>query len=161
PPIADPHISCISVITEISVISHMKTNKIMISGGGIAGLALGFWLERFGFEPIVVERAHRFEALGHYIALKGNGVDVIRQMGLEQACRAREATFGGAVMLTSHGCELRRSGRSEMDQNLGGYIFFRRADLHAALFDAVRGKFEVHYATELASVQAAEDHLEL
>jgi 2-polyprenyl-6-methoxyphenol hydroxylase-like FAD-dependent oxidoreductase len=139
----------------------MKTNKIMISGGGIAGLALGFWLERFGFEPVVVEHAHRFEALGHYIGLKGNGVNVIRQMGLEPACRAREATFGRAVMLTSHGSQLRCSGRSEMDQNLGGYIFFRRADLHAALFDAVRGKFEVHYATELASVQAAGDHLEV
>src|SRR4051812_5771889 len=139
----------------------MKTNKIMISGGGIAGLALGFWLERYGFEPIIIDRAHRFEALGHYIALKGNGVDVIRQMGLEAACREREAPFGRAVMLTSHGAELRRSGRSDIDQSLGGYIFFRRSDLHAALFEAVRGRFEVRYATELAKVTAAGDAVEI
>src|SRR4051812_47788693 len=112
------------------VMEKTKPTKVMISGGGVAGLALGLWLERFGFEPVVIDRAHRFEALGHYIALKGNGVQVIREMGLEAACRAREARFGRAVMLTSRGTPLRRDDHSDMEQNLGGYIFFRRADLH-------------------------------
>src|SRR4051812_29472607 len=101
----------------------MSTTKILISGGGIAGLALAFWLERFGFDPVIIDRAPRFDARGHYISLKGSGVEVIRQMGLEPACRAREARFGRAVMLTSRGSVLRRGARAEMDANLGGYIF--------------------------------------
>jgi 2-polyprenyl-6-methoxyphenol hydroxylase-like FAD-dependent oxidoreductase len=132
----------------------MTTTKrrILISGGGIAGLSLGFWLERFGFEPVVIEHAQRFEPLGHYIALKGNGVAVVREMGLEAACRAREARFGPAVMLTSRGSVLRQDQRSEIDENLGGYIFLRRAELHAALFDAVRDKLEIRWGTALESV---------
>src|SRR5262249_17222975 len=119
--------------------------RALISGGGIAGLALGFWLERIGIEPVVIERMSRFEALGHYIALKGNGVEVIRQMGLESACRAREVRFERSMMLTSTGKLLRMGSRAEFDQNLGGYILFRRADLQATLFEAVREKGELVY----------------
>ncbi len=126
--------------------------RALISGGGIAGLALGFWLERIGIEPVVIERAPRFEALGHYIALKGNGVDVIRQMGLESACRAREVRFERSMMLTSTGRLLRMGSRDEFDDNLGGYILFRRADLQASLFEAVREKLEIRYGTQLVAL---------
>jgi 2-polyprenyl-6-methoxyphenol hydroxylase-like FAD-dependent oxidoreductase len=127
--------------------------RALISGGGIAGLALGFWLERIGIEPVVIERASRFEALGHYIALKGNGVAVIRHMGLEPACRAREVPFERSMMLTSTGRLLRMGGRDEFDHNLGGYILFRRADLQASLFEAVRDKFEIRYGTQLVAIR--------
>ena len=40
------------------------SKRVLISGGGIAGLALGFWLERLGIEAVVVDRVPRFEALG-------------------------------------------------------------------------------------------------
>src|SRR3954467_12376701 len=108
--------------------------RVLISGGGIAGLALGFWLERIGIEAVVIDRVLHFEPLGHYIALKGNGVEVIRQMGLESACRAREIRFGRSMMLSSAGTLLRTGSQAEFDHNLGGYILFRRADLQAVLF---------------------------
>src|SRR5947208_208067 len=123
--------------------------RALISGGGIAGLALGFWLERMGIQPVIIERASRFEALGHYIALKGNGVEMMRQMGLEQACRAREVQFERAMMLTATGKLLRMGGRDEFDQNLGGYILFLRADLQTVLFEAVQAKLEIRYSTEI------------
>lgn len=126
--------------------------RVLISGGGIAGLALGFWLKRIGIEPVIIERVPQFEALGHYIALKGNGVEVIRQMGLESACRAREVRFERALMLTAQGKLLRSGSRAEFDHNLGGYILFLRADLQAVLFEAVQDKVEIRYGTEIAAV---------
>jgi len=141
----------------------MMKQRALISGGGIAGLALGFWLERIGIEPVVIERASRFEALGHYIALKGNGVNVIRQMGLEPACRAREVQFERSMMLTATGRRLRMGGREEFDHNLGGYILFRRADLQASLFEAVREKIEIRYGTQFVAIrdQGAQVEVEL
>src|SRR5437762_2998796 len=133
--------------------------RALISGGGIAGLALGFWLERIGIEPVVIERAPRFEALGHYIALKGNGVEVIRQMGLEGACRAREIRFERALMLTSGGTLLRMGSRDEFDHNLGGYILCLRTDLQAVLFEAVRDKVEIRCGTEIVRVDDAGDRV--
>jgi 2-polyprenyl-6-methoxyphenol hydroxylase-like FAD-dependent oxidoreductase len=76
------------------------TPRILISGAGIAGLAHALWLKQVGLEPVVIDRAPSFRALGHYIALKGNGVEVVRQMGLEAACRAREAKFSLIKFLT-------------------------------------------------------------
>src|SRR4030095_10502859 len=126
--------------------------RALISGGGIAGLSLGYWLGKIGIEPIIIERAAHFEALGHYIALKGNGVDMIRKMELESACRAREVNFERALTMTAAGKLLRKGSRAEFDANLGGYILFRRADLQAVLFETVREKVEIRYDTELIAI---------
>jgi 2-polyprenyl-6-methoxyphenol hydroxylase-like FAD-dependent oxidoreductase len=55
--------------------------KVIVSGAGVAGLAFAHWLGRIGATTIVVERAPRFQALGHYISLKGNGVEMVRPHG--------------------------------------------------------------------------------
>lgn len=137
------------------------SKRALISGGGIAGFALSFWLERLGIKTVVIDRVPRFEALGHYIALKGNGVEVIRQMGLESACRAREVRFDRALMFTSTAKLLRTGSRAEFDRNLGGYILFLRADLQAVLFEAVRDKLEIRYGTEIAAVHDAGEQLDV
>ena len=36
-----------------------RNRDVLISGAGVAGLALAYWLRRFGFTPVVVERAPR------------------------------------------------------------------------------------------------------
>jgi hypothetical protein len=46
---------------------------------GVAVLALSHWLGRIGAMTVLVER--RFQAPGHYISLKGNGVEMVRRMG--------------------------------------------------------------------------------
>ena len=135
------------------------SQRVLISGAGIAGLALGFWLDRLGIETVLVDRVPRFEALGHYIALKGNGVEMIRQMGLEGPCRAREIRFERALMLTAAGTLLRTGSRDEFDHNLGGYILCLRADLQAVLFEAVRDKVEIRCGTEIVRVDDTGDRV--
>jgi len=55
--------------------------KVIVSGAGVAGLSLAYWLDRIGATTVIVERAPRFQALGHYISLKGNGVEMVRRNG--------------------------------------------------------------------------------
>jgi 2-polyprenyl-6-methoxyphenol hydroxylase-like FAD-dependent oxidoreductase len=128
-------------------------DRVLISGAGITGLALGFWFRNFGVEAILVDRASRFEALGHYISLKGNGVEVIRQMGLEKACRARECRFSHHKMMRSDGALLRMGSQTEFDQNLGGYILMRRSDLHATLFDATKDFCDIRYGVQINAIR--------
>lgn len=126
--------------------------RILISGGGIAGLASAFWLGRRGVDLLIIEKAARFEPLGHFIALKAKGVEVIREMGLLDVCRKREASIRRIRYLTSSGKLLREADPADYEKTLGGYIFFRRADLHLALYEALEGKVEIRYGTEVENV---------
>jgi 2-polyprenyl-6-methoxyphenol hydroxylase-like FAD-dependent oxidoreductase len=70
----------------------MYTNKnVLISGAGIAGPALAYWLARWGYTPTVVERAPAPRPGGQTVDLRGAGRTVIQRMGLMD--RAREVSL--------------------------------------------------------------------
>jgi 2-polyprenyl-6-methoxyphenol hydroxylase-like FAD-dependent oxidoreductase len=58
------------------------TPRILISGGGIAGPALAYWLARRGSQPTVVEHAPSMRTGGYRIQLEGAGIEALEQMGL-------------------------------------------------------------------------------
>ena len=47
--------------------------NVLISGAGIAGPTLAFWLERYGFAPTLVESAPALRASGYVIDFWGLG----------------------------------------------------------------------------------------
>ncbi|AUX26432.1 FAD dependent oxidoreductase [Sorangium cellulosum] len=135
--------------------------RVLVSGAGIAGLSLGLLLERRGVEVVIAERARRLEPLGHYIGLKGNGVRTVERMGLLDACRAREQRLDGVRFHTPSGRLLRENRATRLERELGGVLFFRRADLHAALHEAVAGKVELRLGTEVQALEAGPERVEV
>ena len=65
-----------------------RNQTVLISGGGVAGPALAFWLRRYGFVPTVVERAPRLRMGGQRIELSGVGSEALHRMGLLERARA-------------------------------------------------------------------------
>ena len=61
--------------------------KIAISGAGVAGPALAYWLHRIGHEPTLIERAPQSRTGGYVIDFWGVGYRVAQRMGLEAAIR--------------------------------------------------------------------------
>jgi 2-polyprenyl-6-methoxyphenol hydroxylase-like FAD-dependent oxidoreductase len=59
--------------------------RILIVGGGIAGLSVATALHRHGFHPDLVERSTAWPAIGAGIGLPANGVRVLRALGLGEA----------------------------------------------------------------------------
>ena len=61
-----------------------KTNarKVLISGGSIAGPATAFWLQRYGFDVTLVERAPEVRMGGYPIDVRGSAIRVVEKMGL-------------------------------------------------------------------------------
>src|SRR3954452_5185163 len=68
--------------------SGVAQRSVLISGAGIAGPALAYWLHRFGLRATVVERAPGVRRGGQTVDLRGAGRLVARRMGLEPAVRA-------------------------------------------------------------------------
>jgi NADPH-dependent 2,4-dienoyl-CoA reductase/sulfur reductase-like enzyme len=64
--------------------------SVLISGAGVAGPALAYWLHRRGVTVTVVERAPSLRAGGQAVDVRGVALDVIDRMGLtDQLRRAR------------------------------------------------------------------------
>ena len=126
--------------------------KVIISGAGVGGLALAHWLGRIGAATVLIERTPRFQALGHYISLKGNGVEMVRRMGILDACEARAARIDEVHFYTKSRRLLRTERTAVLAKALGGYILFRRADLQAALYDLVRERVDIRFDTQIQQV---------
>ena len=55
---------------------------VLISGAGIAGPTLAFWLRAAGYEPTLVERTPALRTGGYVIDFWGLGYDIAERMGL-------------------------------------------------------------------------------
>jgi 2-polyprenyl-6-methoxyphenol hydroxylase-like FAD-dependent oxidoreductase len=74
-----------SVTPRYRKAAPLKTSgSVLISGAGIAGPALAYWLRRWGWEPTVLERATELRATGQNVDVRGAGREVTRRMGIEQ-----------------------------------------------------------------------------
>jgi 2-polyprenyl-6-methoxyphenol hydroxylase-like FAD-dependent oxidoreductase len=60
----------------------MRQKSVLISGAGIAGPALAYWLRHRGFEPVLIEQAAHFREGGYMIDFWGVGFDVAERMNL-------------------------------------------------------------------------------
>ena len=70
----------------------MATNeRILIVGGGIAGLTLARALHQQGFTVELVERSPEWQATGAAIQLHANGMRILHALGLGQEVERIEA----------------------------------------------------------------------
>jgi 2-polyprenyl-6-methoxyphenol hydroxylase-like FAD-dependent oxidoreductase len=60
----------------------VKSRSVLISGASVAGPALAYWLDRYGFDVTVVERAAAVRSGGYPIDVRGTAIDVVDRMGL-------------------------------------------------------------------------------
>jgi 2-polyprenyl-6-methoxyphenol hydroxylase-like FAD-dependent oxidoreductase len=60
----------------------MNNKDILISGAGIAGVSLAFWLKKFGFNPTIIEISPALREGGYAIDFMGAGYDVAEKMGI-------------------------------------------------------------------------------
>ena len=60
----------------------MNPGSVLISGVGIAGPTLAFWLKAAGLQPTLVEHAPTLRSSGYVIDFWGLGYEIAEQMGL-------------------------------------------------------------------------------
>lgn len=112
--------------------------QAIVSGAGVAGLALARELAQDGWSVDVVERAAGPRASGYLIDFFGLGFDAAERMGLLPALRSRTETYAELRSVDAEGRVRGRVPMDVVDAAVGGrYLTILRPQLVAALLDGL------------------------
>src|SRR5690349_19262883 len=85
----------------MTTINNTK-RKILISGASIAGPALAYWLNHYGFETTVVEKAPALREGGYAIDIRGAAQQVAGCMGILDEIRKAHTHMQGMMYVDSN-----------------------------------------------------------
>jgi 2-polyprenyl-6-methoxyphenol hydroxylase-like FAD-dependent oxidoreductase len=119
----------------------VQNRDVLISGAGVAGQTLAYWLRRLGFNPVIVERAAAPRDAGQAVDLRGAAIEVASRTGILDAARAARTRTRGMSYVNSAGKRL-----ASLDGAFGivdpGDVEIVRGDLVNILYEATRNDVE-------------------
>lgn len=128
--------------------------RVLISGAGIAGTALAYWLARHGMRPTLVEKAPGPRTGGYIIDFWGSGYEVAERMGVLPEILARGYQVREVRMVARDG---RRAGGFATDVferfTQGRFTSLPRGDLASVLLGALPDTVETIFGDQIASLQ--------
>lgn len=138
-----------------------KSENILISGCGIAGLTLAFWLAQRGFSPEIVEKRTDLTDEGYMIDFYGSGFDVAERMGLIERLRQRHYPVAALEFVGPTG-RIRSSFPIERFRKMLGnrHFNFMRGDLEAVLYEHTRRAAPVRFGTVITGLSPGQDSVE-
>src|SRR4051812_29198719 len=132
--------------------------RVLISGSGIAGLALALRLHQRGVTLVVVERSPKLRDGGYMLGLADPGLDAAERLGLADALRAARHMPRRLVYVDGDGRERFALGGPALDRLAGERRFnLLRGDIERALHERVRGEVEVRFGASVESLEERRD----
>nr|WP_099982808.1 tetracycline destructase Tet(51) [uncultured bacterium]AKQ05895.1 tetracycline destructase Tet(51) [uncultured bacterium] len=135
-------------------------NKILVIGAGIAGPAVCYWLRRFGFSPILVERCANLRKGGHAVDIRGVAIDLAKSMGIyKKICNMRTQVELGRYV-DAEGNILHEEKGERFGFREGDDIEILRGDLVQILIDAM-GDVPCHFNQWVESIKQRDNDVEV
>ncbi|WP_081236414.1 FAD-dependent monooxygenase [Streptomyces viridosporus] len=130
-------------IDQLTVIRKAPRRKILISGAGIAGSVLAFWLNRYGYAVTVVEKAGAPRSGGYPIDVRGTALEVVRRMGILPQLQDAHIDVRRLTFLEGDGSEVASVHPHHVTGGVTGRdLEARRGHLTDVLHTAVRDDVE-------------------
>jgi len=127
------------------------TKTVLISGAGIAGTTLAWWLARCGFAPTVVERADGTRSSGSPVDVEGLSFGIVREMGLLPALREAATQVREMTLIDEMGRPI-TSLPMGVFTNPDEHIELPRNDLARLLYEAGRDRAEYIFGDQIAAL---------
>ena len=134
--------------------------RILISGGGVAGPSLAFWLSKLGHNITLVERWPTLRTNGQQIDLRGPSIQVIKRMGLMNLFRSHAVDEKGLQFVDDSG---RRKAFFPVNKSGTGLQSFTtdyeimRGDLCQMLYNATKDQVKYVFGTHIVSLEQDDD----
>jgi 2-polyprenyl-6-methoxyphenol hydroxylase-like FAD-dependent oxidoreductase len=135
---------------------------ILISGAGVAGPALGYWLSERGHRVVIVESAPGIRPGGQTVDLRGAGRDVVRRMGLLDRMLERSMDQRGIAWVRADGTRRAEMPVEAFDGNgVVSKVEILRGDLVDVLYEATRERVEYRFGTRIAALTQRDDDVDV
>ncbi len=126
---------------------------VLVSGAGVAGLALAYWLLRAGRRPVLVESAPAPRTGGYMIDFWGPGFAVAERMGMAERLRGLGSRIAELRLVDARGRPRVRLPLAAFERELGErYVSLLRSDLATELLAQVEGKVEIRFDDEIVGL---------
>ncbi|MFF0455532.1 FAD-dependent monooxygenase [Nocardia africana] len=124
--------------------------EVLVSGAGIAGSTLAYWLSRHGFGVTVVERAAGLRSSGNPVDVRGPALEVVRAMGVLPQLHAAATAVDRVRFVDARG-----RGRASMrvGDRERGEVELARADLATILAGASHGRVEMRWGDGISELE--------
>ena len=133
---------------------------VLISGAGIAGPTLAFWLTKYGFAATLVENAPALRTGGYVIDFWGHGYDLAEKMGLLPDIARIGYRVHDLRIVNDQGRRLSGFGVEVFRELTNGrYITLGRSDLSKLIYDRINGSCEIVFGDSITGLHAVDDEV--
>ncbi|MGW0204213.1 FAD-dependent monooxygenase, partial [Nonomuraea sp. NPDC003201] len=136
---------------------HLVNKTVLISGASVAGPALAYWLQRYGFTPTVVELAPALREGGYKVDLRGVAMDVVDRMGLTPAVKRYSTRMRGGAWVNAAGKPLATLGPDLIGLRAPGDDEVLRGDLARIMYDATKQGVEYLFGDSITGLTQGHD----
>ncbi|SDD21991.1 2-polyprenyl-6-methoxyphenol hydroxylase [Mucilaginibacter pineti] len=139
---------------------NMKNRNILISGASIAGPALAYWLNKYGFNVTVVEKAPALRKGGYRVDLRGAAVEVADRMGILNDVKQKNTAMLGSSMIDANG----KRYADLNDPNIFGMrqqndVEIMRGELSEILYNATKNETEYLFDNGITGLSQSEEQV--
>jgi len=131
-----------------------SNTSVLISGAGIAGPALAYWLKRYGFDPTVVEQAPKPRTEGYAFHLHGtSGIEVLKRTGVWDEILEHRRVDRDVMFVDRSDRVLARmntpTATSDIEQS-GAQITIKRSEVALVLYEHTKDDVEYLFGDAIA-----------
>jgi 2-polyprenyl-6-methoxyphenol hydroxylase-like FAD-dependent oxidoreductase len=134
--------------------------RVLISGAGIAGLTVAYWLRRYGFTPTIVERAPSLLTGGYKLDVRGTALQVLRRMGIHDAVLAASTDMQGAMLVDKDGNVVNEMSGDAFGHRVGEDLEIVRGTLCQILMDRISDA-EFIFGNSIQAISQSSDRVQV
>lgn len=135
----------------------MTNKRILISGAGIGGLTLAWFLHKNGYQPVIVEKAASLRDGGYMIDFFSSGISVAEKMGIIDQLKTKNHDSNIIIQQNEKGKKQFVLNMSGFRAAVKGKLFnFLRTDLSDVLYQNIKDDVEIRFSTSITSISQNE-----
>src|SRR3954465_1126666 len=128
--------------------------SVLVSGAGVAGSCLAWWLDRYGYAGTLVEQAPGPRTGGYVIDFGGLGFDVAEKMGMLDELRRHDLKVREFRIVNRVGRRISGFNQGAVQKLMKGRgISLPRSALASALYEAVKDRVDVRFGNSVTNLE--------